>query len=382
MLHCTWKVCWIVNDTRLFGANCFPTDRVISNWNRCSHIHWPIYLLHCNMDQKNEIRCYIKCRIRLNIDSKQIFNELCVIYGSQTISMCTGFRWIKAFKPGKFSVEDDTYPGRPKTFVTKANIAAVKIVVEQNAWLSVKDIASCTGISEGSVQTILKKCLDLRKVCARWVPHLLTEEQKTECLKCARKLLKTYKGCNSRVISNLLTGDETWVHMFEPQRRADNKQWKRKDQKRPCIAKRTISSKKMLYAIFFNSSGPVVQVPCPFGHTVTGRFYKNSVLKKVKEFTIRNDQAKDGQESTFYMTTPPLISVRLLSLFLASEKMKVLNHPLIHLTWVPVTSFYFQGLRKCFLEISIRLEVLLAALFISVSNRYQKKTIYLLFTTG
>ena len=35
-----------------------------------------------------------------------------------------------------------------------------------------------------------------------------------------------------------------------------------------------------------------------------------------------------------------------------------------------MTSFYFQGLRKCFLEISIRLEVLLLALFISVSNRY------------
>ena len=168
--------------------------------------------------------------------------------------------------------------------VTKANIAAVKIVVKQDALLSVKDIASCTGISEGSVQTILKKRLDLRKVCARWVPHLLTEEQKTKRLKCARELLKTYKGCNSRVISNLLTGDQTLVHMFEPQRRADNKQWKRKDQKRPCIAKRTISSKKMLYPIFFNSSGPVVQVPCPSGHTVTGRFYKNSVLKKVKEF--------------------------------------------------------------------------------------------------
>ena len=39
--------------------------------------------------------------------------------------------------------------------VTKANIAAVKIVIEQDARLSVKDIASCTGISEGSVQTIL-----------------------------------------------------------------------------------------------------------------------------------------------------------------------------------------------------------------------------------
>ena len=150
-------VCWIANDTRLFPANCFLTDRVIWNWNRCSHIHWPIYLLHWNMDQKTEIRSYIKCRIRLNIDSKQIFNELCGIYGPQTISMHTVFRWVKAFKAWKFSVEDDTYPGRPKTSVTKANMAAVKIVVEQDAWLSVKGIASCTGISEGSIQTILKK---------------------------------------------------------------------------------------------------------------------------------------------------------------------------------------------------------------------------------
>ena len=92
------------------------------------------------------------------------------------------------------------------------------------------------------MQTILKKCLDLRKVFARWVPHLLTEEQKKQSLRCARKLLKTYKGCNSRVIFNLLTDDETWVHMFEPQRRADNKQRKGTDQKRPCIAKRIISS--------------------------------------------------------------------------------------------------------------------------------------------
>ena len=38
---------------------------------------------------------------------------------------------VKAFKAGKFSVEDDTRPGRPKTSVTKTNIAAVKVVVEQ-----------------------------------------------------------------------------------------------------------------------------------------------------------------------------------------------------------------------------------------------------------
>ena len=95
----------------------------------------------------------------------------------------------------------------------------------------------------------MQKRLKLRKFRARWVPHLFTEEQKTQRLKCARERLKTHRGCNGRIISNLLTGDETWVHMFEPQRRADDKQWKQKDQKRPCIAKRTISSQNMLYAI-------------------------------------------------------------------------------------------------------------------------------------
>ena len=65
--------------------------------------------------------------------------------------------------------------------------------------------------------------------------------------------LKTYENCDSRVISTLLSGYETWVQMFEPQSRADNKHHRRKDQKRPFhifAAKRTISSKNVLYAIF------------------------------------------------------------------------------------------------------------------------------------
>ena len=139
---------------------------------------------------------------------------------------------------------------------------------------------------------------------------------------CARELLKTYKGCNSRDISNLLTGDETWVHMFEPQRRADNKQWKRKDQKRPCIAKRIISSKKM----FFNSSGPVVQVPCPFVHTVTGRFYKNSILKKVKEFYNKKRPSKGWSGVHLLHDNAPSHKCEVVKSFLASEKVKVLNH--------------------------------------------------------
>ena len=68
--------------------------------------------------------------------------------------------------------------------------------------------------------------------------------------------------------------------------------------------------------------------------------------RKWESFTIRNDQAKDGQESTFYMTTHLLISVRLFSLFLASEKVKVLNHPPYSPDLSPCAFFLFPSLKK------------------------------------
>ena len=175
---------------------------------------------------------------------------------------------------------------------------------------------------------------------------MLTEEQKTQRLKCARELLKTYKGCNSRVISNLLTGDEAWVHMFEPQRRVDNKQWKQKDQKRPCIAKRTISLEKMLYAIFFNSSGPVIQAPCPSGHTVTGRFFKNSVLKKVNEIYSKKRPSKEWSGVHLLPDNTSSHKCGVVKSFLASEKVKVLNHPPYSPDLSPCDFFLFPRLKK------------------------------------
>ena len=114
----------------------------------------------------------------------------------------------------------------------------------------------------------------------------------------------------------------------------------------------------MLYAIFFNSSGPVVQVPCPSGHTVIGRLYKNSVLKKVKEFYNKKRPIKGWSGVHLLHDRASSHKCEVFKSFLASTKVKVLNHPPYSPTWVPVTSFYFQGLRKCILEISIRLEVL------------------------
>ena len=62
----------------------------------------------------------------------------------------------------------------------------------------------------------------------------------------AKNLLKKYKNFDKCRISDLFTGDETWVYYFELQRQINNKQWLQKDQARPVIAKRIKSTAKVL----------------------------------------------------------------------------------------------------------------------------------------
>ena len=115
---------------------------------------------------------------------------------------------------------------------------------------------------------------------------------------------------------------------------------------RPCIAKRTISSKKMLYAIFFKSSGPVVQVPCPSGHTITGRFYKNSVLKKVKEFYNKKRPCKGWSGVHLLHDNASSHKCEVVKSFLASEKVKVLNHPPYSPNLSPCDLFFIRPFEK------------------------------------
>ena len=119
-----------------------------------------------------------------------------------------------------------------------------------------------------------------------------------------------------------------------------------KIKKRPCIVNRTTSSKKMLYAIFFNSSGPVVQVPCPSGHTFTGRFYKNSVLKKVKEFYNKKRPSKGWSGVHLLHDNASSHKCEIIRSFLASEKVKVLNQPPYSPDLSPCDFFLFPRLKK------------------------------------
>ena len=105
-------------------------------------------------------------------------------------------------------------------------------------------------------------------------------------------------------------------------------------------------NRKFEKALFFNSSGPVIQVPCTSGHTVTGQFYKNSVLEKVKEFYNKKRQNKGWSGVHLLHDNASSHKCEVVMSFLASEKVKVLNHPPYSPDLSPCDFFLFPRLKK------------------------------------
>ena len=72
--------------------------------------------------------------------------------------------------------------------------------------------------------------------------------------------------------------------IFNPILRLKKKVWVSSEGDRPVIARHCKTSNRMLYAIFLDSKGPVLQIPVPKGSSVTGKFYRESVLTQLVDF--------------------------------------------------------------------------------------------------
>ena len=78
-----------------------------------------------------------------------------------------------------------------------------------NRRLTVQEVADEVGISIGSCHQICTEKLQMHRVSAKFVPRLLTDDQKENCVEISQELLANANG-NENFLKNILTGDETW----------------------------------------------------------------------------------------------------------------------------------------------------------------------------
>ena len=97
-------------------------------------------------------------------------------------------------------------------------------------------------VCEKTIDNILTEKLGYRKVCARWVPHMLTETHKENRVKCAQSFLQEIAENTEEFLDSIVTGDETWCHYVTPETKNQSRQWKHPESPRLKKFKQTLSA--------------------------------------------------------------------------------------------------------------------------------------------
>uniref|UniRef100_A0A8C4RHA2 Mos1 transposase HTH domain-containing protein n=1 Tax=Erpetoichthys calabaricus TaxID=27687 RepID=A0A8C4RHA2_ERPCA len=126
----------------------------------------------------------IKFCFLLGKSPSETFTMLQQAFGTECLSYSQAKKWHKAFREGREEVTDEPRSGRPSSARTDVNVQRVRDFLKMDQRLSLYQVAEALDLSEATVQRIVTEDLHMRKVCAKLVPRVLTEEQKNNRVKC------------------------------------------------------------------------------------------------------------------------------------------------------------------------------------------------------
>ncbi|CAH1977550.1 unnamed protein product [Acanthoscelides obtectus] len=264
---------------------------------------------------REHFRAIIYYNFQRQLSQQECLAELLSVFGNEVPHQSTISCWYGEFKRGRVSLSDDPRVGAPKMAVTQENVDAVRKLIIEDRHVTYREIEVSLKISKTSIQKNLHEELGVRKLVSRWIPHLLTKEQKAARVYWCQKTLDRFNSGNSKNVYSIVSGDESWIYCYEP------------ENKRPSAPTKIIRSRsvsKKMVATFVSKAGHIATIPLNEQRTVTADWYTTICLPKVitelrkispeRRIILQQDNTSShtAQKTRQYLT---------------EENMELLDHP-------------------------------------------------------
>ena len=160
------------------------------------------------------------------------------------------FEWHKRFKEGGLSLRYDERCVRSKEVRTPVLIGQIKNFMDKEPRVSIETISAQFDVSGVTVLTIIREELKMQKICVKFVPGVLREDQKERRCYDSREIVELINS-DPAVLDALLTSDESWIYCYDRETKRHSSQWKHAGSPRPKKARQSKSTHKLLMIPFF-----------------------------------------------------------------------------------------------------------------------------------
>ena len=221
----------------------------------------------------------------------------------------------------------------------------VQDLVYSDGGIKVEEIGNALHISHGSVSTTLHDGLGMYKLTARWVPKPLSNKQMATRASVYSALLKRFRSKEDDFLSRLVTVDETWVHYYEPENKAQSPQSVGPGSSRPKKFKTIPSAGKVMATVFWDAQGVIMLDFLTKKSTITVAYYAN-LLDQLRTVIREKRQGK-----LFKGILPKQDNARVHTCKIAMDAVeqngyKLIPHPAYSLDLAPSDYFLFLNLKK------------------------------------
>ena len=159
-----------------------------------------------------EHRTVIKFSIWKRLYTTKISEKLDNVYKDSGPSYRTVAKWVTEFKDLERDFEDAPRIDHPSTITADENIEAVERIVMRDQQISIRRLAGELAI----IHEIMNNHMGTKKVCTRWAPKLFTPIQRANRMDCCQELLQQSKVNLAKFSDCIITGDESWIHHYDP----------------------------------------------------------------------------------------------------------------------------------------------------------------------
>ena len=296
--------------------------------------------------EKEHWRAMMFYDFKSGLKQQESLERLKQAFGDEAPSRATVYNWFAEFRRHRETLEDGERTGRPCSATTEENVTAVRKLVEDDARVTTALIAAQLQISSGTVTSILHDCLGLSKVSCRWIPHILTPDQKRGRVSWCQSMLRRFDGGESRAVWDIVSGDETWVYTFDPESKQQSFQWTPVGSPPPLKATRSRSVTKQMIAVFIARSGFICCVPLKEQRTVTAAWYTRVCLPRLLDAVSEKRPKTKHRGLLLHQDNAPAHKAHLTQDFLTQQRLQQLQHPPYSPDLAPCDFFVFPRVKK------------------------------------